>query len=757
MSVNYLKLHAVDVPVTDLDEAEDDRFDGAREPFDPLEFDYEVDWPGPDGEAGAGGSSGGSAAARLWAALGGGSSGGGGLFNYAKTASSGSGGSGGSASADSFELDDLSGPRGLDEPQRHAARRAAVRASWARCGAATLLAALAAAALLLIVLTASPFSLRPPPQPLKSNLTHEFFPTTLVVSLDGFHPHYVSARRTPALHQMMLRGHAAPYMVPMFPLLTFPNHWTLVTGLYPLEHGIVGNTFWDPRLQRQFVNTDALRGALDPRFWQGGEPLWRTAARQGVSLAVHMWPGSEVPGVGRGNGPLVVDAFNALEALAAKVDRVMGWLDAELKQRPQLILTYVPTVDTFGHRYGISGPELDAALAHVDDFVGLLLAQLQQRQLQDVVNLVVVSDHGMAPTSNDRLLFLDDVVDMGGLEHVDGWPLFGLRPVADADTDDDAERSSGGSSGDVKDSSSDSGSAKDSRSSVIDSRGESSRRRAAALVAQFRRNVPPEAKAHYHIYLAEDLPPEWHFGGRVAHRFDYRLAPVWVIPDVGYSITTHKQMDANDGQYRPRGVHGYNNTELLMRALFVAQGPYFDERAAAAGASALKIKPFSNTEVYRLICDTLGIEAAPSNALFAPHALFGPQNLLPHGWTDELEFPNVPFEVDHVVANATYDLLWKRPQRVAATTVRVSTNTDPRASMLHAATLGVLEHLPQPTDLVEPAPAPPAPLTAPVALALATWWSGFAEDVDRLGADVGELLGLLADEIGGIWSSLGGN
>lgn len=734
MSVNYLKLHAVDVPVTDLDEAEDDRFDGTREPFDPLEFDYEVDWPGPDGKAGAGGSDGGgSVTARLWSAFGGGSGGGGGLFNYTKAGSSGSGGSGGSASADSFELDDLSGPRGLDAPQRHAARRAAVRASWARCGAASLLAALAAAALLLIVLTASPFSLRVPRQPLKSNLTHEFFPTTLVVSLDGFHPHYVSARRTPALHQMMLRGHGAPYMVPLFPLLTFPNHWTLVTGLYPLEHGIVGNTFWDPRLQRQFVNTDALRGALDPRFWQGGEPVWHTAARQGVSLAVHMWPGSEVPGVGRGNGPLVVDAFNALEALATKVDRVMGWLDAELKQRPQLILTYVPTVDTFGHRYGISGPELDAALAHVDDFVALLLAQLQQRRLQEVVNLVVVSDHGMAPTSNDRLLFLDDVVDMGEVEHVDGWPLFGLRPAADANDAADGR------------------SAKDSQTD------EESHRRAAALVAQFRRNVPAESKAHFHIYLAEDLPPEWHFGGREAHRFDYRLAPVWVIPDVGYSVTTHKQMDANDGQYRPRGVHGYNNTDLLMRALFVAQGPYFDERAAVAGASALKIKPFSNTEVYRLVCDTLGIEAAPSNALFAPHALFGPQNLLPRGWTDELEFPNVPFEVDHVVANATYDLLWKRPQRVAATTVRVSTNTDPRASMLRAATLGVLEHLPQPTDLVEPVPLAPLALKPPAALAPGTWWSGFADNVDRLGADVGELMGLVADGISGIWSSLGGH
>ena len=107
----------------------------------------------------------------------------------------------------------------------------------------------------------------------------------------------------------------------------------------------------------------------------------------------------------------------------------MGWIDREsIETRPELILTYVPTIDQFGHKYGISGQNLTEALTYVDNFIDLMQQEIHKRNLDEIVNMIIVSDHGMAPTSNDRLLYLDDLVDLDKIEHIDGWPLFGLRP-----------------------------------------------------------------------------------------------------------------------------------------------------------------------------------------------------------------------------------------------------------------------------------------------------------------------------------------
>ncbi|CUM66510.1 uncharacterized protein PRCAT00004176001 [Priceomyces carsonii] len=499
-----------------------------------------------------------------------------------------------------------------------------------------------------------------------SNSTHDFHPTTLVISLDGFHPHYISAELTPTLHQMMVHGYGAPYMIPSFPSSTFPNHWTLVTGLYPSEHGIVGNTFYDPELRKQFINTNPTVGGLDPDFWRGGEPIWKTAYDQNITSAVHMWPGSEVPGIGIGGGPLEVDKFNGSEVLSSKVDRVMTWLDrADIDLRPELILTYVPTIDEFGHKYGIGGKNISNALTYVDDFINLLKLELRKRNLTNIVNMIIVSDHGMAPTSNDRLLYLDDLIDLNKIEHIDGWPLFGLRPKK--------------------------GYLEDEILQEMQSRFEK-------MDAKIREN--------YDIYRVQDIPKEWEFGGSQSdHKFNYRLAPLWIIPRVGYSITTYEQMKENGNDYKPKGVHGYNNTELLMRALFLGSGPYFDNILK----KGLKIKPFQNTEVYNFICDTLSITPSPNNGTFdKKRPLISTNNYLPKSWRDDLGYPNLPFEVDHIVKDSTYDQLWRKeppqPKPMA-----IPTNENPYLSMIEVESTLVsmqTQKLPKPTDFVEAEPSP---------------------------------------------------
>lgn len=592
MSVQYNKIHPADVPVVDLDDPEDDvLFNEQRDNFI-NSLDYEQ--PSNSGFMGK-------------------------IRSYFNTRGSLSSYelAGESEGSDFFNVsDDDSEERGPRDNLRdyHIKRlnQKLNRTIW-----------LFAAGIMFVVIVlffnrkASKVTIESTGKLTYSNSTHEFHKTTIMVSLDGFHPHYISSKVTPTMHKMLLEDYGAPYMVPSFPSSTFPNHWTLVTGLYPSEHGIVGNTFFDPKLHKQFINTDRKFG-LNPEFWQGGEPLWTTAKRQGVKSAVHMWPGSEVPTVGD-NGPMVVDKYNGSELLSSKVDRVIGWLDvADIEHRPELVLTYVPTIDQFGHKFGISGSNLTDALTYVDDFVALMKQRLNERNLDDIVNLIIVSDHGMAATSNDRLLFLDDVVTMSKVEHIDGWPLFGLRPYA---------------------------------SVLVDDVFEEIKTKLAQMDAGVRDN--------FSLYRVEDIPPEWNFGGKVtAHKFNYRLAPIWIIPNVGYSITTHKKFSENNEDYYPKGVHGYNNTHLLMRAIFLGQGPYFKEKLTGK-----KVLPFTNVNVYNIVCDTLGIEPSPNNGTMLSSSEFSisNDNSLSDSWRDELTFPDLPYAVEHIVLNATYDLLWRRP------------------------------------------------------------------------------------------------
>lgn len=457
-------------------------------------------------------------------------------------------------------------------------------------------------------------------KPVMFNGTHKYTPTTILISLDGFHPHYINTTLTPNLHELMVESYSPPYMIPSFPSSTFPNHWTMVTGLYPSEHGIVGNTFFDPELGKRFVNTRPKEGGLDPDFWQGGEPIWSTAFKQGIRSVADMWPGSEVPGVGINGGLFEVGRFNGSELLSLKAETILHWLDRETPERPELILSYVPTIDQIGHKVGIYGAELEEGLMKVDSFIGIVLKGLEDRNLTNLVNVVVASDHGMAPTSNDRLIFIDDLVDLSKIEHIDGWPLFGLRPFKQYNVNQ-----------------------------II----EELREKTLTLDERIRES--------FEIYKIEDLPEEWNFGGPLRnHHFNYRLAPIWVIPKVGYAITTHEQMqEYKDSGYRPKGIHGYNNTEVLMRATFFGQGPYFS--SSLSSLSENKVKPFSNVEIYNIICDTLNLSPSPNNGSITNEkksGIFSSSNLLPEGWRDSLKYENWWNLAETEVINSTYEYLY---------------------------------------------------------------------------------------------------
>ncbi|KAK3059179.1 hypothetical protein LTR09_000745 [Extremus antarcticus] len=407
--------------------------------------------------------------------------------------------------------------------------------------------------------------------PTLSNGTHTFAPTTILLSLDGFRADFLDRGITPTLNGFIRSGVSPRYMQPAFPSLTFPNHFTLVTGLHPESHGIVGNTFWDPDTKKEFYYTDPAR-SMTPEWWNA-EPIWVSAEKQGVRSAIHMWPGSEAHIAG------IEPEFNADERLDRKVQRVLHWLDMPSDQdvrnsgiervkerRPQLIAAYVPNVDADGHKYGPNSTYIRSTIAEVDGMLASLFNGIADRNLTNVINIVVVSDHGMATTATSRLVQLEDVVDTSLIEHTDGWPLYGLRPF---DTSD------------------------------------------AQLTNLYNQLVAksklPKYQDAFDVYLRDkNMPAKYHFSA------NQRIAPLWIIPRAGWAIVKKHEFDivaakqTND-VYHPRGLHGYDHEHPLMRAIFVARGPAFPH----SGGS--RVKEFQNTEVYNIVCDSLAMEPKQNN------------------------------------------------------------------------------------------------------------------------------------------------
>jgi predicted AlkP superfamily pyrophosphatase or phosphodiesterase len=347
----------------------------------------------------------------------------------------------------------------------------------------------------------------------------------ILISIDGFRADYLSHRKTPVIQALADHGVQAA-MRPSFPSLTFPNHYTLVTGLYPEHHGIVDNVMDDPVLGRF-----TMKQSEDPRWWNGGEPLWVTADEQGLKTATMFWPGSdkEIRGHRPDNWKLYDEAFPA----DARVDQVLKWLDLPEDQRPSFVTLYFDLVDTVGHHDGPDSRALDDALTSTDAALGRLVEGLKTRGFYARTNLIVVADHGMAGTSKDRLVFLDDVVPDKAMHIVTQGAEAGLELTADAPKDAEA--------------------------------------RLLAL------------HDHARCWRRADMPAQWHFSQNP------RIPAIDCVADVGWLITTHeraaRQRNVN------LGAHGYDPYAPEMAALFVAEGPAFRPGQSLPAFDNVDIQP----------------------------------------------------------------------------------------------------------------------------------------------------------------------
>jgi predicted AlkP superfamily pyrophosphatase or phosphodiesterase len=248
-------------------------------------------------------------------------------------------------------------------------------------------------------------------------------PIVVLIGLDGFHPNYLSRQPSRHLRELARQGVQARWMTPVFPSLTFPNFYSIATGLYPEHHGIVSNTMVDSALG-SFSLRDRS-SVEDPRWW-GGEPIWVTAVKQNQRAATYFWPGSEAQ-IKRVR-PTYYKLYDSSVPDAARVWQVLQWLSLPSAQAPSLVTVYFNDVDEAGHRFGPNAPETDSAIARVDSAVGALMDGLDQRGLTGKVNLIVVADHGMAEVAPDHVIHLEQFIDTAAVNLVDQGPIVSLSP-----------------------------------------------------------------------------------------------------------------------------------------------------------------------------------------------------------------------------------------------------------------------------------------------------------------------------------------
>lgn len=373
----------------------------------------------------------------------------------------------------------------------------------------------------------------------------------LLVSMDGFPAALLDRAETPTLDRIAAGGVRAEALVPVFPTYTFPNHYTTVTGLHPDHHGIVANTMYDTAAGGWFSLSDR-EAVEDPRWW-GGEPIWVTLQEQGGNSATVFWPGSEAPV--QGTRPDRWMSFDQEHPYRARVDSILTWLALPEEERPEFLTLYFAEPDATAHWQGPDSPEAAAAAARVDTALGWLVAGLEERGLLGRLDILVTSDHGMAGTSPDRVIHLDDHLP-------EDAPLDSLRVT--------------------------------NWGAVLMMEAKSGNPRLEARALESLRGAHPRMS----VYRKGDLPDRLHYGSHG------RIPEIVAIADVGWLIGSRARAEEMDGRV-PLGMHGYDNAAREMHTIFLARGPSFREGAV--------VEPFSNLHLYELMAHLLAVEPAPND------------------------------------------------------------------------------------------------------------------------------------------------
>ncbi len=252
----------------------------------------------------------------------------------------------------------------------------------------------------------------------------------VVLSLDGFRWDYNTLAPTPNLDYIKKHGIKAERMIPSYPSKTFPNHYTLATGLYPDNHGIVSNTFKDTESDRIYRIGD--RSVVTDAHFYGGEPIWNTAIKQGKKANILFWVGSEAPI--QNMRPTEWLTYDHNLSYPKRIDKVIEWLSLPENKRPELIMWYFDQPDSDGHKFGPKSAEMKAEIIRLDSLIGVFITKAKALSYFEQINFVFVSDHGMAEISKEKTVYLNDLI--GGLYDMalGGNPSWSIKPKEGMDS-----------------------------------------------------------------------------------------------------------------------------------------------------------------------------------------------------------------------------------------------------------------------------------------------------------------------------------
>ncbi|MEY3644287.1 MAG: hypothetical protein RLZZ207_982 [Bacteroidota bacterium] len=378
-----------------------------------------------------------------------------------------------------------------------------------------------------------------------TTFSQEKEPIVILISLDGFRHDYVERFQPENLIRFISEGTAAKGLIPSFPTKTFPNHYTIATGMLPEHHGLVDNAFYEPAKDQ--VYTMGNREIVQDGYWYGGTPIWVLAEQQGIKAASYFFVGTEAPI--QGVRPSHYFDYDGGVPNLTRITKVFDWLRLPAVERPRLITLYFSDMDDTGHRYGPNNDlELKKTLDRLDHELGALFEGLESFDLP--IHVVLVSDHGMTEVKQENLILLEDltagiqgqVVNNGALAHLH--------------LEDSKEK-----------------------------------KKVIQLLLSRNPNIS-----------IDDLSTTENYSDLTA--FPQRKGNLLILPKEGYYLTDVRgkvryQNNAARFQTQVFGEHGFTPRYVDMQGIFYAKGPQIKE--------GLKLEPFQNIHIYPLLCRILGL------------------------------------------------------------------------------------------------------------------------------------------------------
>lgn len=355
-------------------------------------------------------------------------------------------------------------------------------------------------------------------------------PYVLLVSFDGFRWDYINRGITPNFDKFKKDGVSALSLQPTFPSKTFPNHQSIITGMFPQNHGIIANGFEDIFKNEVYRMNDS--NSVNNAKWYWGEAFWETAERQGIKTASYFWPGSEVKLYYR--KPTYVEKYDGKKSHDERINGVINWLKLPIDKRPHFITLYFSDADDKGHKYGPNSKEINDAIKLLDDVAGRIFSRLDDINMKDSVNVIFVSDHGMTEISKDRIINVGKILEGYNCKFFDESVLMTIEPP------------------------------KEKLKEVYE--------------------LLKKSENHFKVYYRHEVPEYFHFNS------NYLIPSLVLIPEIGWNLLTEKGIKIMDNTYIG-GNHGYSNHHLDMHGFFVAIGPNFKKGFATGTLQNIDIYP----------------------------------------------------------------------------------------------------------------------------------------------------------------------